>query len=157
MNWKVATGLLPVIATTIFLSIVATRPRVPPEFAGPIQTACEKTPKFSIAVPQGPDTILPNGKGFEMNGFGWLAAQVCSPGTLRVIAAGDSADGVGARMDVTLNTEWLTSETFSSQRNVVIQIPKAGLLKLAFTNDVHIGKEDRNLHVRDLQFQGQVQ
>lgn len=68
---------------------------------------------------------------------GWLWAQPCEAGKLRVVADGQVAGGDAPELEVALNSRLLWRGRFSGRREVEIAIPSGGRLTVGYFNDYY--------------------
>ncbi|GGM13208.1 hypothetical protein [Deinococcus aerophilus] len=104
------------------------------------------------------DALRQNGAAWEFRAFSWISAGVCGPGTLSFSARGDAAEGAGAELQVNLDGQELLNQHFTMTQTMTMNVPAAGKLVLAFTNDLIVRDTEgvftgnRNLFVSDLIF-----
>jgi len=135
MDQRTVASVFVAVATSIFLGAVALREHQAPEFASSASVPCSPSPKFKIVDLPGPKTVIAQGKGFDLNGFGWLVAKVCSPGTLVINARGDTLDGIGPQMFVSVEDRSIFEGEVVKQRTIKVDVPNPGTIKIAYLND----------------------
>lgn len=143
-NQVLLAGLLP-LATSVLVAWQAGQlplrgQKIAPD-AGP--RACASPLKFKVAFQtyKGPVPGLSSiSESVQSNIFmenGWLTADTCQAGTLRVLGDGQVAGGAAPQLQVALNSEVIWTGTFTEQREVSIPIPAAGHLTLGYFNDFY--------------------
>ena len=101
------------------------------------QLNCKEPPTFRTGYQREEGGIRPIGAGFSFQGVSWLEADLCTPGTLVMTAEGESADGQDPILQIALNSEVLSTQTFGPRRSVNVQVPNRGKLTLGYFNDYY--------------------
>lgn len=125
-------GLLTWQAQTLPLS----RPLVAPDTR---PGTCAAPPLFEVAFPRDGASVSRRGavQSHVFMGNGWLTAEACRRGTLRVVGDGRVTGGAAPRLEVALNSRVIWSGEFSRRREVQIPVPAAGHLTLGYFNDFY--------------------
>lgn len=132
-------GWLAFILTTVSVVIVAQRP---PEVPGlNIHRAprkCTVPPNYRVGYEREANgvSVAANG-GFTFQGVAWLQADICTPGTLTIVADGRVGGGEAPELNVAVDSNTLSAEQFSERRTIQIRVPQAGQLSLAYLNDFY--------------------
>lgn len=115
-------------------------------------SSCEAPLKFKVAFPDGPaplQAISTEPQRHTFMGNSWLTADICRPGTLRVVGEGQVAGGAAPQLRVALNSKVIWVGKFSEKREVLIPVPAAGHLTLGYFNDFY-RSEYRNAALEQL-------
>lgn len=85
-----------------------------------------------------------------------LYQQVCQPGTVRMLVRGTPAEGIDARLVITLGSRNLLITAAANPRPLELRIEAPGLLAVTFDNDLYLpdrtSPEDRNVFIQGLMF-----
>ena len=138
----VVATVLPVLAITAGLAWSSQRSLIaaPLPFSVPTSVCsgpARSQPSFRVEYQHSDQSLLAAGQGFRFQGVAWLGAQLCSPGTLRLSADGEVADGEAPRLIVTLDNQVVRSEPVGRLRTLRVRVPSAGHLRLAYLNDFY--------------------
>lgn len=101
---------------------------------------CTLPPTFKVAFPVGapPVRSLATGaQSYTLMVNGWLTADICQAGTLRVVGEGEVAGGAAPQLRVALNSKVIWIGAFTDRREVNIPVPGAGHLTLGYFNDFY--------------------
>lgn len=104
---------------------------------------CKVPLKFKVAFQtyKGPvPGLTPISESVQSNTFmenGWLTADTCQAGTLRVVGDGQIVGGAALQLQVALNSEVIWTGAFAAAREVAIPVPTAGHLTLGYFNDFY--------------------
>jgi len=118
--------------------------------AAPAANACGSATPVLIN-PDGTSTPLP--ASVTLNSNAYRRIYICEPATLTLHAHGSAVDGVGARLSVAWQDTTLFDEPIDGDRVLSLQVPGAGWVLVAFTNDLNKPPADRNLQLDEIDLQ----
>ncbi|MBZ9753163.1 hypothetical protein K7W42_20205 [Deinococcus sp. HMF7604] len=101
------------------------------------QGICQMSAVFEPRFDRESDSVVRTGNGFLMAKSSWLEAEVCSPGILRVRAEGTAAAGIAPRLRVTVGSKEIFRDFIWGTREVDIDVPVSGMLRLHYDNDYY--------------------
>ena len=120
------------------LYVVLNRPALTEPISLPsVQGSCQTPVVFEPRFDRESDSVVKTGVGFLMAKSSWLEATVCSPGILRMRAEGTMAAGIAPRLRVTVGIKEIFRDFIWGTREVDIEIPIAGMLRLHYDNDYY--------------------
>jgi len=118
--------------------------------AAPATNSCGSATPVLIN-PDGTSTPLP--ASVTLNSNAYRRIYVCEPATLTLQAHGSAVGGVGARLSVAWQDTPLFDEPIDGDHTLSLQVPGAGWVLVAFTNDLNKPPADRNLQLDDIDLQ----
>lgn len=101
---------------------------------------CTLPPTFKVASPADAapmQTFSTGPQSYTFMSNGWMTADICQAGTLRVVGEGQVAVGAAPQLQVALNSRVIWTGAFTEKREVNIPIPMAGHLTLGYFNDFY--------------------
>jgi hypothetical protein len=98
---------------------------------------CQQPPRFRVGYQREANGVSINRLGVNFNGFAWIQAAVCGPGTLSIRAEGEVAANEAPVLQVSLETALLLQESFEELRTVRVRVPSSGRLVLGYFNDYY--------------------
>lgn len=100
------------------------------------QPKCSNQSSWDVVFPNNGTSIERTRHGWNMWDQGAISTRVCSPGTLSLTGYGDQAEGA-PELTVILNGEVIAIESLADRRNIHLNIPRAGIVQLAYLNDLY--------------------
>lgn len=129
---------LPLVTACVMGAVTHRLTPQPLPTAPPSALRCAAPPKFEAGYQGGENYLVVQHETYRFQSVSWLQADLCSAGTLEIIAHGEVAGGQAPILVAALNGQVLDTRPFDQERTWKLSVPAAGRLILGYFNDYYL-------------------